>query len=256
MLDHLRIIARMRSTWSGLATDWEGFEPIGYFLGDRATKIRLKCVTDAELSPEGLQMSLGELFRELSGCQFGIAESDHSIFGFTISVEERRISVSGPSFNVHLARVILELVNEGKSHLQTKWFCYSKASCLADPHERYDFFVTVGEDIVRESVTFSDYHGSGFDPAVFEDFKGSERLWSDDEAWLSANEASLYRRFYSTTRTGRLMLLRPDRPTLYYITREDTSSNTAPQSGPPHVERLLWLIALLLALIALLLLRH
>jgi hypothetical protein len=249
-----RIIPRMRTTWSGLAKDWEGFRFVGYSLSERILEIQLKCVTDGKLPSDAQQVTLRELIEQLKERHFQVSQD--AIMGFTISLDDKSISVSGPSFNVDLAHIILKLSTEGKSHFGIRFFYYSKASCLTDPHERYEFFLTEGEEIIRESVTFSDYHGSGFDPAVFESFEDLESLWSDEDNWRRASDALLYRKFYSTTRTGQLMVLRPDKPQLHYITREDASGSVLPRTAHSELKRPLWAIAILLAVIAWLMIGH
>lgn len=244
----------MRTNWSGLAKDWEGFRFVGYSLSERILEIELKCATDGKPCSEAQQMSFGELIEQLKERHFQVSKD--SILGFTISLDDKSISVSGPSFNVDLAHIILTLSTEGKSYFRIRFFYYSKASCLTDPHERYEFFLTDGEEIIRESVAFSDYHGGGFDPGIFESFEDSEHIWNDDDKWRYASDALVYRKFYSTTRTGQLMVLRPDKPQLHYITREDASGNVLPHSPYSGLKRPLWLIAVLLAIIALLMVRH
>ncbi len=68
----------------------------------------------------------------------------------------------------------------------SQWFWYDGDSCSDDPHELYNFFVVSGDRIVRENVSFGDYHDRGFDPAIFESFDNSDSIWLNDSDWREA----------------------------------------------------------------------
>jgi hypothetical protein len=68
---------------------------------------------------------------------------------------------------------------------------------------------------VRERVAFSDYHGSGFDPDVFKTDDHSNAIWFNDRAWTESRVRLCYKRFYSETQIGQLMLLRDDEPEIF-----------------------------------------
>jgi hypothetical protein len=44
----------------------------------------------------------------------------------------------------------------------------------------------------------------------------SEPIWCDEPDWDVAQAKFWYRKFYSETRTGQLMWLRPDNPVLFF----------------------------------------
>jgi len=83
----------------------------------------------------------------------------------------------------------------------------------------YSFFVVSGDRIVRETVSFHDDPNSSFDPAVFKSESDSDFVWFNDADWREARARFWYRKFYTETRTGQLMVLRPDEPTLHQFQR-------------------------------------
>jgi hypothetical protein len=60
------------------------------------------------------------------------------------------------------------------------------------------------------AVSFSDYHENGFDSAVFVSGDDSNSIWMHETGWWEARTRFWYRKFYAETRTGQLMMLRPD----------------------------------------------
>ena len=135
---------------------------------------------------------------------------------FVAADDSLKVTVKGPSFNRDLLRTILQLHSEGIGVFESVWYYFDHDSCRQDPHEMYFFFVVAKDKIVRERVGFSDYHDSGFDPRILETRDYKDMIWADEADWDEANTRYWYRRFYTETRTGQLMALRPDRPQLYH----------------------------------------
>ena len=154
---------------------------------------------------------MGDVFKKLADQEFEI-ESKHA--GITIRMGKEELTYTRPSFPASLLAELVRFGKEGVSPFDSLWFWYDSDSCRDDPHEMYAFFVVCRDRIVRESVSFSDYHGSGFDPDVFKSSAQSDSSWFNDEAWSHANTRYWYRKFYTETRTGQLMLLRDDQPKL------------------------------------------
>jgi hypothetical protein len=128
----------------------------------------------------------------------------------------------GPPFNLDMLRELLSLKNEGVEPFRCRWFWYDYDSCREDPQSRYDFFVVCDDKIVRENASFADYTDSGFDPSVLEGADESDSVWFNDSHWCEARTRFWYRKFYTETRTGQLMVLRPDEPILYHYERLQT----------------------------------
>ena len=80
------------------------------------------------------------------------------------------------------------------------WFWYD--SDRSEDSERHSFFVVYGDKIVREEVSLLDYPGSGFDPLIFH-AESSPR-----GSFERARIQFWYRKFYTETLLGQLMVLR------------------------------------------------
>jgi hypothetical protein len=241
----------VRTTYSGLGVNWNGFRPVVYSFGERALNASLKQSRwhgDEKVEED---TSIERLLQDLEGKRFQVEDN---LTAISITTETGSLNLHGPPFNCRLAATILELLKEGIKPLASRWVWYDTDESDTDPTTSYSFFVIHEDRIVRERVSFLDFHNSGFDPAVFD--SGDD---SDDSNWDLAWAAYWYRRFYRETRVGQLMVLRPDMPALHYY----------PEGRPWHklegavssvddlrrVRALLWVAVSLLALIAFLLIR-
>lgn len=174
------------------------------------------------------------------------------ILRLKVKTENGEIVLKGPSFNCALLRELLALKAEGIEPFSSLWFWYDSDSCRDDPHETYSFFVVSGDKIVREDVSLSDYHDSGFDPTIFQSDNDADSLWFNDADWREARTRFWYRKFYKETRTGPLMVLRPDEPILYHYARPQTQSIESELRFVTLLKtyRLLWVALPLLVAIA------
>jgi hypothetical protein len=79
------------------------------------------------------------------------------------------------------------------------------------------FFVVHGNKLVAESC-----HFSSWEPHVLKRSEvDAEPVWNSDPYVGAALEMYWYRRFYTETLNGQLMVLRPDQPILYHYERPD-----------------------------------
>jgi hypothetical protein len=172
-----------------------------------------------EAAREGL--TVGSAYRRIARSKFEMPEQT-GILRLTVKTENGEIVLKGSSFNYGLLRELLSLVAEGIEPFYTEWFWFDSDSCRDDPQESYSFFVVFRDRIVRESVSFGDHHNSGFDPDVFKSESFSDSIWFNDADWREARTRLLYRKFYTETRTGQLMVLRPGEPVLHNYARPQT----------------------------------
>jgi hypothetical protein len=209
-----------KRVWSKPDLQWAGFEPVAYWFetekiwglpltrryddakADELTTIGdiIVLLRDKQLKPESFER--------------GILEKE-----FVAADGSLKITVKGPSFSLDLLRIILELHSEGIGALEAVLYYFDHDNCRQDPHEMYFFFVVAKNKVIRERLGFSDYYDSGFDPAVFETHDYKDRIWGDEPYWDEAQTRYWYRKFYTETRTGQLMVLRPDDPQLFYYER-------------------------------------
>lgn len=235
---------------------WDGFRPAEYKLSDLVWKLPIYETLVNDPSSEGVTRTpttVGEAFKTFNGS--GRMEGERFIPGegvpileiespapmlgglvnvITASGDEREIDMgpegygltvessrgkhcfSGTEFSVELLGALLRLRKAGNNPFQASWFPYDSDSATKDPSDYYVFFVVCGDKIVDERIVLSDSLHNGFDPAIFSAGDDGEPLWFAEEGWQEARVAMWYRRFYAETRTGQLMVLRPDLPELYF----------------------------------------
>jgi hypothetical protein len=241
----------VKTTYSGLATNWDGFRPVVYSLGERALSLPLKATKSHAGQQTGEETSIAKLLEALKDNNYQVEDD---LVAVNITTEAGSLRLQGPTFNCKLAGIILELRREGIKPFASEWFWYDTDESDTDPTVSYSFFVADGDNIVRESVSFLDYSGSGFDPAVFDSVDDSS-----DSDWFLARAAYWYRRFYRETRIGQLMVLRPSMPVLHYFPDGrpwyKLTASVASNGLLRHIPFLLWIVVALLAAITFLLIR-
>jgi|SRR5579872_107771 len=206
--------------WANPTTEWEGFRFAAYSLDSEkvwALPLTRKCPKNEKI--EQIRTTVGEILANLADQRFEVDQSYRlKRFGVGVTIENEELEFNGPSFNYNVLKELLQLKKDGVEPFSALWFWYDSDSCLDDPHERYSFFVVYDDKIVRERISFSDYDESGFDPAIFKS-EDSGWIWLNDSDWWEATTRFWYRKFYGETRTGQLMVLRPDEPILYHYER-------------------------------------
>jgi hypothetical protein len=238
----------MQQTYSRPRKEWEGFRPVAYSL-HKAWDLPL-----TQLRGEGDQRlenatTVGEVVSSLSDKQIQKIESSLTT---EITTAEGTVVLKGPSFNREVAEVLLNLQKNGMNYFEAQFFWYDKDHVSDDLMASYKFFVVHKNAIVREQVSFCDYSDSGFDPSIFESNEESRPIWMNEPEWDEAWARYWYRKFYTETQTGQLMVLRPDAPILFhYECSQDRHLSTALLLvTAARSYHLLWVIVPLMAAIA------
>lgn len=209
--------------WADPTKEWEGFRFTAYSLDfGKVWELPLTQVRVTDGNEKQVPTTLGKIYAALADQHFEIEINALSVQLSAITVATDKLAFRGDSFSRQLLSTLLQLKKEDLDPFSTLWFWFDSDSCSDDPHESYSFFVVLGNKIVRESVSFSDYHNSGFDPTIFKSHDDSDSIWFNDSDWREANTRFWYRKFYTETRTGQLMVLRPDEPILYHHERPQT----------------------------------
>ncbi|PSH04630.1 MAG: hypothetical protein CXZ00_07415 [Acidobacteria bacterium] len=130
---------------------------------------------------------------------------------------------------LQLLRELLKLHSQGIEPQSCTWFYYEKDLSL-DGDTVHSFFVVGDERIVNEHSCF----GSD-EPLVLKLKQESDPIWRSWPYYLEALNKYWYRRFYTETRSGQLMILRNDKPYLHYFERP--SSVNIPE------QRRTWMLA-------------
>ena len=202
-----------KRVWSDPEKQWDGFKLARYSLD--AHKVAALSITERR-QVDGRQQDTPTTLEELFGrLRDKKVEIEEEFLSTKLTVNNEQLLFAEPSFSQHLLMEILRLRHEGIEPFDSEWYFFDHDSCREEPLDNYSFFVVFKDKIVRERVAFSDYHGSGFDPDVFRTDDFSDAIWFNDRAWAEARVRLCYKRFYSETKIGQLMLLRNDSPEVF-----------------------------------------
>ncbi|MHB1958725.1 MAG: hypothetical protein ACYCO5_06805 [Acidobacteriaceae bacterium] len=183
---------------------------------------------------EALDRLRGASLRELDFMQVRNPECDIYIAG------ANEVKVEGDSHELRILRELLELTCKGVKPREATWFYYDYDG------EKHLFFVLYAGKIVDDCYSFL----NGF-PLIL---AGGMGWAADDFGWYGhpgfeeAFERYWYRKFYTETLAGQLMVLSPLEPTLYHYTRE--AEERAQNPTPELLVRTSWVVIPLLAAIA------
>ncbi len=193
--------------WAKPELKWDGFEPHAYFLDmENVWKLPLKIKSTGEPTTIG---AVVEGFKDQK------VETDDPVLDLTLKSESREVIVSGPHTHLVLVKLLYRFADSGVSPFDVRWFYFDCDNCREDPQTSYGFFLVAQDKIIDEHFTLSDWHNNGFDPAILSGYQ-SGPTWFHEPHWDEANDRFWYRKFYTETRTGQLMVLRPDEPTLFH----------------------------------------
>jgi len=207
----------MKHLWSKPDFEWDGFKPVAYHLGTkRIWSLPLTSKfgdgkTDESTTVGDMLALLRETPLKAESLERGGWRNE-----FVATDDSLKVTVEGTSFTCGLLKILLQMYSENINPFYASWYYFDHDRCRADPQEMYSFFVVANNTIVREEIGFSDYDTSGFDPAIFEPPDYANEAWWGRVSWDDANTRYWYRKFYTETRTGQLMVLRPDKPQLYH----------------------------------------
>lgn len=231
---------RKKKTWSS-GQEWDGFRPTAYSLSDRVWELHIdRLIKDSPGESEPATrtpISVGEAFKlfnwgndercqpvetgkpigEIKTAFLRAVEGEKGLpYLLTVESSSGQERFQGSRFSVHLLEALLRLGKAGTNPFEASLFFYDSDSSTHDPADDYDFFVVCNDTIVQERVRFSDSPRDAFDHTVLSAPAGDDpfsfRENDKSEAWVRF----WYRKFYTETRTGQLMVLRPDEPQLYF----------------------------------------
>jgi len=198
----------LKHVWAKPELKWDGFEPLSYVLDTK--KVWTLPLTKV---PGGDITTVGDITAALRGQDVAI---ENRTLDLVLKSESQEIIVTGPQFHLQMLELLHWFADRNISSFSVQWFYFDSDTCRKDPQEMYRFFLVAGAQIIDESYGLSDWHDNGFDPFLLMASKDYDPIWSDTEYWRQANDRFWYRKFYQETRTGQLMVLRPDEPTLYF----------------------------------------
>lgn len=183
---------------------------------------------------EALKRLQGASLRELDFMQVRNPERDIYIAGGD------EVKVEGNSHEMRILRELLELARKGVKPFEATWFYYY------NDNEKHLFFVLYAEKIVDDCYSFM--NNSPFVLGEGMGWDATDYGWYGTPGLEEAFERYWYRKFYTETLAGQLMVLSPYEPTLYHYARE-----TSHHKQNVMLELLvsaLWIVIPLLAAIA------
>ncbi|HEY6337124.1 MAG TPA: hypothetical protein VIW68_01395 [Candidatus Sulfotelmatobacter sp.] len=163
----------------------------------------------------------------------------------TYITEKGDLSVAGEWAALPLLRGFLQLELRGGSPFDAIWFPYGY-DISHDADVSHTFFVVCDGKIVDEAFSFPDW-----EPLALERQQESE-LWPSRQHLDIALLRYWYRKFYTETVTGQLMVLRPDDPELYYFPEGRSKAGELIEAQLFEIRRVLrWVVIGVWALVAL-----
>lgn len=231
-----------KQVWAQPGMKWDGFKPVAYSLDTQ--KVWKLPLTEATA---GKATTIGQVIEAFRNQK---VEVDDSIIETTLKSDAQTMVLKGPQFNQQLLRLYYALAEKGASPFGLSWYYYDHDSSNTSPQESYSFFLVWDDKIIDEEFRVSDYHDSGFEPTIFVPNENDGIHWSGVVAWEAAIDKYYYRKFYAETRTGQLMTLRPDKPTLYHYAdaKPVNTGLVAIHKSLATIKTVLWIVAALLAL--------
>lgn len=111
-------------------------------------------------------------------------------------------------------QVLAKVIKSGANPDTAAWFYFGKDHSR-DADEIQEFFV------VYENKIIGTFHFDSRAPQILvkPEEKDEDYIWSSDPYFREASEIYWYRKFYTETMIGQLMVLRPDEPPLYFYNR-------------------------------------
>jgi hypothetical protein len=212
-----------------------------------AYRLDLSEVVSFPLTDNGQPSTFADIYRKLRDAKVLKVPQRSATFAVTFDADAGEVTIRGVElFVLTVLRDLLDLHKDGIDPYRAIWFYYGHdVSCDGDA--LYEFFVVQDGKIVRERVTFIHC-----DPRVLVRHKADDQpIWRSEPYGHEAWETYWYRKFYTETLTGQLMVLRADEPMLYRYQRAAHDVTRDVQFVTQiKIYGLLWVAVALLAAIA------
>jgi hypothetical protein len=207
--------------------------------------IDLSAVADIPLKLNGESSTLFAAISKLQDSK--IQEMPENSFGSDRYITNTgEVVLDGDWRVLFTIRTVADLMRRGINLRAVMWFYYDH-DWSRDADESHHFFAVHGDSIVLESC-----HFNSEEPLVLKNEPEKEPIWHNHPYFEQALEHYWYRKFYTETVTGQLMVLRPDEPILYHYERPQTRDAVKDLELVTLIKmyRVLWVILPLLVAIA------
>lgn len=208
----------------------------------------LSTVVDTPVDMNDQPSTFGEAYRKLRNTEIKEVPSSPSLYGDKYVTEDGEIRIKcHKSPVVWVMHTLVELMRQRIDPHRVMWFYYDY-DWSRDADETHVFFAVHEGKIVLESCHF----GSDEPLILKRRAEEDEPIWNSHPYFEEAFDIYWYRKFYTDTMTGQLMVLRSDEPILYHYERPSTQDSVRDVQFVTVVKtyRLLWITIPLLVAIA------
>lgn len=175
-----------------------------------AYSLDLTSVLEIPVKANGELSTFGEVYVKLKGAK---AVEEFQFRHYKYVTEHGDVSLECDWPVASILQKLVKLTQRGIDPHDVTWF-YFGHDWSRDADEAYSFFAVYQGKIIDE-----DCHFNAEEPLMLIQKRDDDPIWHSqphfDEAW----KRYCYRKFYTETVTGQLMVLRPDDPILFYFTR-------------------------------------
>lgn len=205
-------------------------------------------VSALPLKMDGKECHFGDAWDRLSQSKYKEVEQ-HGVLGGDIYVTETaKVQIKGEGIEGDgtrgLLHALLELHRKGIDPFAATWFPYDSGRYMGAT--THDFFVLYEGKIVEEMLGFPNHF-----PLVLQRPAHYENYGFNHQSFNEATECYWYRKFYTETMRGQLMVLRPDKPPLYFFKRPTCDwTGDATLAVLTKLYYLLWVVIPILGAIA------
>ncbi len=186
-------------------------------LGPGAYYLDFAKVATLPLKENGQPCTFADIYGKLRGAKILKSPDRLALYEAVFLTDEGEIKIScesGQSFVLSVLRDLIDLAKDGVDPPLATWFYYGN-DWSRDADILYLFFVIHEGKIVRDRFSFMHC-----DPRVLTKSKvADDPIWHAEPYEHEAWETYWYRKFYTETLTGQLMVLRADEPILYRYDR-------------------------------------
>ena len=187
-----------------------------------AYNLNFSKVQDVPLRMNGQPSTLVDVYAKLRDSK--VNQIDEPFGSDRYQTEEGEINLDGEIAEWPLKATIRELaglLKQGIDPYRVIYYYFSHDYSI-DGDETHQFFAVHGDKIVGENLSFSSE-----EPRVLAKVEAKDYVWTSHRYFDQAVEIYWYRRFYTETLTGKLMVLRQDEPILFHFERPPTRDLTS-----------------------------
>ena len=210
-------------------------------------QLDLSALKDLPLKINGVPSTFAEAYYKLADAKIRKMPDGWSIRVDKYVTDAGDIDLEAEWTGLSKMKMLIDLVRQDIDPFTVMWFYYDH-DWSRDADECDIFFAVHSDKITLESCRFYSY-----EPLMLKKVdEDKEPVWQHRSYFDEAVAVYYYRKFYTETFTGKLMVLRPDQPILHFYERPSTRDATRDVTFVTVIKayRLLWVAVALLVAIA------